>query len=237
MSVVWHDLECGRYAADLPLWQVLAERFPAPILDVGAGTGRVTLPLARAGSEVTALDSDAQLLEELRERASGLPVTTALADAREFELEQVFGLIIVPMQTIQLLGGPQGRQAFLGQARRHLKTRGRLAIALADELELFEARPGALAPLPDVAEVAGIVYSSMPTAVRLDRNGFVLERRRDVVSIEGQLSSETDRIRLDQLDAAQLIAEARLVELEPAGSEEIAPTADHVGSTVVMFDG
>jgi hypothetical protein len=52
-EVVWHDLECGAYRADLPLWRELAARarFGSPILDVGAGTGRVALDLARAGHE------------------------------------------------------------------------------------------------------------------------------------------------------------------------------------------
>ena len=55
-EVVWHDLECGSYRADLPLWRDLAERHGDPILDVGAGTGRVSLDLAQAGHRVTALD-------------------------------------------------------------------------------------------------------------------------------------------------------------------------------------
>ena len=56
---VWHDVECGGYAADLPLWRELAAREAGPVLDVGAGTGRVALDLARAGHDVTALDRDA----------------------------------------------------------------------------------------------------------------------------------------------------------------------------------
>ena len=48
--VVWHDVECGRYDADLPLWRELAASARRPVLDVGAGTGRVALDLARAGS-------------------------------------------------------------------------------------------------------------------------------------------------------------------------------------------
>jgi len=47
IAVVWHDLECGAYLEDLPVWQRLAAQHGNPILDVGAGTGRVTLDLAR----------------------------------------------------------------------------------------------------------------------------------------------------------------------------------------------
>ena len=53
-EVVWHELECGSYRADLPLWRELADQMAssegsARVLDVGAGTGRVALELARAG--------------------------------------------------------------------------------------------------------------------------------------------------------------------------------------------
>ena len=71
MSVIWHDLECGAYAEDLPLWRALAAEHGDPVLDVGAGTGRVTLDLARAGHRVTALDRDPELLDALAQRASG----------------------------------------------------------------------------------------------------------------------------------------------------------------------
>ena len=126
MSVIWHDLECGAYDADLDLWRELAERYGSPVLDVGAGTGRVALELARRGHAVTALDRDPGLLEELERRGKGLPVQTAVADAREFELGRRFPLIIVPMQTIQLLQGARGRGQFLRRAARHLESAGAL---------------------------------------------------------------------------------------------------------------
>ena len=65
MSVIWHDLECGAYTEDLPVWRALAARHGGPVLDVGAGTGRVTLDLARAGHAVTALDTDPALLRRV----------------------------------------------------------------------------------------------------------------------------------------------------------------------------
>ncbi len=57
-DIVWHDVECGSYYVDLPFWRELAAAEAGPILDVGAGTGRVALDLAAHGHEVVALDID-----------------------------------------------------------------------------------------------------------------------------------------------------------------------------------
>jgi len=236
VSVIWHDLECGGYAEDLGLWRELATRHGGPVLDVGAGTGRTALYLARAGHRVTALDRDPELLAELRRRASGLVLLdTELADARQFDLGRRFALCIVPMQTIQLLGGTDGRVAFLGCAREHLLAGGAIAIAIASELEVFEVADGEPSPLPDVCELEGVVYSSRPTAVRADGDGFVLERNREVVTADGSLSAKRDLIRLDRLDAAQLERDAATAGLRPAGRAQIPATADYVGSVVVML--
>ncbi|HEY2318662.1 MAG TPA: class I SAM-dependent methyltransferase [Solirubrobacteraceae bacterium] len=235
-KAIWHDLECGSYSADLEFWRALAARTGGPILDVGAGTGRTTLELARAGHEVTAIDLDDELLAALRERAGNLDVTTIVADARAFWIGDAFPLIIMPMQTIQLLGGAQGRAQFLECAAFHLESPGALAVALADELELFDVGDGIEpGPLPDVVELAGVVYSSRPVAVRADEGGFELERRRETVSAAGELTAEQDLIHLDRLDADTLEAEGEAAGLRPVSRLQVAPTADYVGSTVVMF--
>jgi SAM-dependent methyltransferase len=235
VKAIWHDLECGGYVEDLEVWRDLARRQGDPILDVGAGTGRVTLDLARAGHAVTALDVSGELLATLRRRAAGLDVTTVEDDARSFTLPQRFPLCIVPMQTIQLLGGEQGRGRFLERARAHLTENGRLAIAIADELEPFEATSAALGPLPDVCEIDGVVYSSRPTAVRVNGDRFVLERRRETVAVDGHLDIEEDVIDLDRVDAEELTAEGIAQGLSPQGRLEIPPTDEYVGSTVVVF--
>ena len=233
--MIWHDIECGAYGADVPLWRLLAREHPGPVLDVGAGTGRIALDLAQRGHRVVALDRDPELIAELSRRAGGLAVETVVADAQKFDLATRFALIIVPMQTIQLLGGAAGRRRFLERARRHLEPGGLLAIAISEQLELYETGAGSWPPLPDVRELEGVVYSSQPTAVREDRTGFVLERRRETVERDGRRTVEQDLIRIDSLTADELEGEASEAGLEAVGRTPIAPTADHVGSVVVML--
>jgi SAM-dependent methyltransferase len=241
VSVVWHDLECGGYREDLALWRSLAAEHGDPVLDVGAGTGRVALELARAGHQVTALDSDPDLLAALSRRATEqgleLELDTVLADAREFALERRFALIVVPMQTIQLLGGSAGRLAFLRRASRHLLPDGSIAVAIADTLEPFELVDGAITPLPDICELDGVLYSSQPTAIRVQRDGFVLERRRETVTGQGARSVAIDLIHLDRLRARELEAEAVHAGLRRGGRAEIAATEEYVGSAVVILRG
>lgn len=235
-ATIWHDLECGAYGADLALWRELASLRPGPVLDVGAGTGRVALDLARHGHEVVALDREAELLEALRDRADGLDVVTVVADARAFDLGRSFGLIVVPMQTIQLMGGADGRARFLAAARRHLLDGGLLAVALADALEAFDderCEP----PLPDLREIDGIVYASRPVALRDEGAQVAIERVREVVDPAGGRSVQRDVVRLDRLDADALAAEAAAQGLTPLPVRRVAATDEYVGSTVVIARG
>jgi SAM-dependent methyltransferase len=234
-SAIWHDVECGSYVADLPVWRELAARADGAVLDVGAGTGRVTLDLARRGHEVTALDREAALLAVLRERARGLPAETVAADARDFRLGRRFALCVVPMQTIQLLGGRDGRRRFLETARDHLTTGALLAAAIAEDLMPFEAADPAIRPPPDVHERDGWVYASQPVATR-QRDGITeLERVREAVSPDGARTSQRDVVRLDRLTARQLQREAGKAGFDVLPATSISATAEHVGSRVVML--
>jgi SAM-dependent methyltransferase len=235
-DVLWHDLECGAYDLDLPLWRELADREGSPVLDVGAGTGRVALDLARRGHEVVALDRSAELLGALRDRAGGLPLTTVVADAREFALDRRFPLVVVPMQTLQLLGGAAGRARFLACARAHLAPGGLLAAALADALEAFDAEHDE-PPAPDLREVGGVVYASRPVAVRDLGDRAEIQRVREVVGRDGTRTVSDDVIELDRLDAEELEDEAEAFGLRTQARRRIAQTLEYVGSTVVMVRG
>jgi SAM-dependent methyltransferase len=234
-AVVWHDLECGSYHEDLELWRELAAAHDGPILDVGAGTGRVTLDLARHGHQVVALDADAELLAALRERAEGLRVETVAADARGFDLgERRFGLVIVPMQTLQLLDGPDGRAAFLRAAHAHLVPGGLLAAALADPMEgVTDDRTEP--PLPDLQEIDGTVYHSQVVALRVWPEATRIERVRQTVDLRGNRTSEPDLVTLDRVGADQVTEEAEALGFTALPTRHIEMTDDYVGSEVVML--
>lgn len=228
-AVVWHDVECGAYRADLPLWLELAQGAEGRILEVGAGTGRVAIPLARAGHDVTALDLDPDLLAALAARAD-LP--TVLADATGFTLPGDFDLITVPMQTIQLL---DDRDGFFASARRALRPGGRLAVAIATDLESYDGAPPL--PEPDLGEDDGWTYVSQPVAVRVDGERAEIERVRERIGPVGERETERDVIRLRVVTAGGLAEEAARHGLEAVELRRIPATDEHVGSEVVIFRG
>jgi SAM-dependent methyltransferase len=237
-DAIWHDVECARYDADFELWRELAADARGPILDVGAGTGRVTLDLARHGHEVVALDHDPALLAVLRERAAAerLRVDTVVADASDFDLgRRDFALIMAPMQTVQLLR-PAGRLGFLRCARAHLAGGGLVAIALADALECFDAEH-VLLPLPDRLIVDGTLYSSQPVALRDHGDTVAIERIRETVSADGRRSASDDVLHLDRVTVAEIEAEGRSAGLTPMLARILPATEEHVGTSVVMLRG
>jgi len=235
--VIWHDVECGSYVEDLALWRELAGHELGPVLDAGAGAGRVALDLARRGHDVVALDRDSALLAELRRRAGALAVQTIVGDARSFELAgRRFGLILAPMQLVQLLGGPTGRGDFLRAAAAHLRAGGLIACAVSDSMDAFDA-DDVLLPRPDVAVLDGVRYCSQPIAVRDEGGRVAIERLREITAVDGRRCAAADVIHLDRIAVEALEAEGRAAGLAPATAREIEQTEDHVGSTVVMLRG
>lgn len=235
-SVIWHDVECASYVADLDVWRRLADERRGELLDIGCGTGRVALDLAALGHNVTAIDSDPALVAALatRARERGLRVRTVVADARSFELGRTVALAIAPMQVLQLLGGEQGRAALLRHVHAHLEPGGLFAAALADPFEDVPEEE-LLPPLPDVREEAGWVFSSTPVAMRPEANGTAIDRLRQAVSPQGELTESMTTIVLDQLGPERLEAEADgLFRALPRRS--VPETDGYVGSTVVVLE-
>jgi SAM-dependent methyltransferase len=230
-TAIWHDTECGAYSADLALWDELAEAADT-VLDLGCGTGRVALHLARRGHAVVGLDSDPELIATLTERAAGLPLQPVLGDARAFELDTDIALALAPMQLVQLLPNRADRLECLGCLVAHLLPGGQIALAIVEGLPRESEGPP---PLPDVREVDGWVYSSLPVDAVDVGEEIVIRRLRQTVSPAGELREEDNEIRIRTLSAAELEEEGMECGLAPLGRRQIPPTDLHVGSTVVVL--
>lgn len=102
-----------------------------PILELGCGTGRILLPLARAGHRVVGLDGSSQMLDRCRAKLAAETeavrerITLHQADVRGFDLEARFPLIIAPFRIMQHLTTTEDQLRFLGNVFRHLPPGGR----------------------------------------------------------------------------------------------------------------
>jgi SAM-dependent methyltransferase len=246
-EVIWHEVECGRYGADLPLWRELAaDAAPrggaARVLDLGAGIGRVTLDLAAAGHLVTAVDISPALLDELALRAGELPVRTAVGDIRELGLaEGGFDLCVVPMQTLQLLRGAQERRAMFAGAAAHVRTGALVACAIVTRADTFDALDGQLGPSPDRMAVGERAYFSRPLSVRVVEGTIRIERERVVLPAHGagsdawRAEGERDVVELAVVTEQGLWSESAAEGLRAEPTRLIGETDEHTASEVVML--
>lgn len=237
-SLIWHEVECGGYTADLALWEELAAQADRPIMELGCGAGRVTLHLAeKTGLLVIGLDNDRKLVEAIWERAHGTTADAEQEDIRAFEpLATKFSLVIAPMQLIQLLSDGQERLACLSCVAGSMLPGGRAAFAIIEQMPDLPPPGQSAPPLPDVREIEGWIYSSLPLEPVALPETILLRRLRQTVDPGGAMSEELNEVELAMLTAQTLEEEGRSVGLRPAGRREIPSTEAHVGSTVVLFE-
>ena len=150
-----YDLEnADDPAFDLAYWTALVrERTPRRVLDLGCGTGRLTLPLAGLGiaHEIVALDRSAPFLERLRMRLADAGVASVRVvegDMRDPRVEGDFDLVLVSFNSLAYLIAREDRVACLAAARSLLAPGGALAFDLiAPRYDFLSEALGACPPL------------------------------------------------------------------------------------------
>ena len=111
----------------------LAREYGGPVLELGCGTGRVTLPLARQGVDVTGIDASRAMLEVLRAKLADEPsavrrrVRVVAGDFRTLCLDDQYPLVVIPFRPMQHMYTTEDQLAALKNARRHLADGGILA--------------------------------------------------------------------------------------------------------------
>ncbi len=140
----YYDSENADFDEDLSAYEVLVARFGGPVLDIGCGTGRVALHLARSGIDLLGIDTSETMLERARSRAheaggNAARINWQQVDIRAFESKQSFGLAIFSFSGFMHLLDHTEQSKALRKIALHLKPEGGLALDLANPLAMFRA--------------------------------------------------------------------------------------------------
>ena len=126
-----YDLIYSYVKDDIPFYVEEARRSGEPVLDLGCGTGRVCIPIAKAGIDVVGLDISSAMLRVARCKSRCLVqgngnLTLVEADMRDFSLNRLFSLVIIPFRGFLSLLSVEDQVAMLLNVKRHLADDGRL---------------------------------------------------------------------------------------------------------------
>lgn len=147
-------------------------------LELGCGTGRVLIPIARAGIDVTGLDLSDAMLDVCRARLRDEPAAVqsraslVRADMRSFDIGETFALAIVPFRPFQHLITVDDELACLAAIRRHLAPGGTLI------LDLFNPSLDALANRTIGEEWIDTPAFVLPDGRRFERRGKIVAHDR-----------------------------------------------------------
>ncbi|MGD0861609.1 MAG: class I SAM-dependent methyltransferase [Candidatus Limnocylindrales bacterium] len=239
-----YDVDLLEDPGDIDLYLAMAARTGGPILELAAGSGRVTVPLAEAGYEVTAVDLDPAMLARL-----GLRLEAAARDAPEIrgrvravEADLVglelpggspFRLAILALNSILLLGSRESQQAALETMARHLAPGGVAVVDVwlpsADELARYDGRMSLEYVRPDPDTDLTVVKSTSaehePTHGRVELTAIYEEGTQ---GSPPRRWIRHDRLRLLGAEELSSMAEdAGLVVEVLAGSYELDPIVNH----------
>lgn len=151
---------------DVPFWLTLAGRESGPVVEWGAGTGRIAVSLAAAGHDVTAVELSQQMVEKGIKK--GKTVEWILGDMLTAKPGKRYGLAVCVFNSFLCLLSVDDALAFLRNAREHLEPGGMLGI----EFSAFS--PEELAEEPGGPSLRHDLTRDLPDGGRLDR--FSLSR-------------------------------------------------------------
>jgi SAM-dependent methyltransferase len=137
----FYDQEFANRGSEIPFFLKQSKLAGGPVLEVACGTGRITLPIARAGIEITGLDISHPMLERARYKAEveRVAVTWFERDCRLINMDQAFALIFSATNAMQHLHNLDSLNAFLTSAKHALRPDGTLI------LDVFNPNPAKLA--------------------------------------------------------------------------------------------
>ena len=125
-----YDLLFDTLDFDLPYWIEKAQAAGGPVLEVGCGSGRILLPIAKGGVDIEGLDANRAMIRRLKAKAAaaGLPVRAKTADMRDFSMGRRYALIFCAFNGFAHCETVVDQVACLRTCLRHLEPGGAMAV-------------------------------------------------------------------------------------------------------------
>jgi SAM-dependent methyltransferase len=125
-----YDLENQDFEPDGSFFLAFARKLGGAVLELGCGTGRVTIPLAQDNVDITGLDVVPAMIQRAKQKAGDLPIQWIIDDIRHFRLERAFCLIFETGSVFQHLLTRSDQESYLARVREHLEQDGRFIFSL-----------------------------------------------------------------------------------------------------------
>ncbi|MCD4653841.1 class I SAM-dependent methyltransferase [bacterium] len=128
----FYDLQNIDYVEDIPFYHRIASDLEGPILELASGTGRISLVLAKEGFDVTGIDVNSSMLRQAQKKSDrmNLDIRWIHADIRDYKLNQMFNLIMLPYNSISHIHDRESIEAMLHCVRQHLAEEGRFVVSM-----------------------------------------------------------------------------------------------------------
>lgn len=125
-----YDLQNLDYVNDIPFYLRKARQYSEPVLELACGTGRITIPIAEQGIDMTGLDISEPMISYAKKKAKekGVTVEWVKADCRNFKLDRKFNIIFFPFNSIAHLHDLESIKSCFSCVKMHLKDEGRFII-------------------------------------------------------------------------------------------------------------
>ena len=243
-----YDLDLASDPGDLDLYLALAARTGGPILELAVGTGRIAVPLAEAGYDVTGVDLDRAMLARARAAADGAGRATARrlrlveADARTVRLEDAgtYRLAAIPLNSIFLMGTRGDQAAAVATMAAHLAPGGLAVLDVwlpdADDLSRYDGR--LVLEWVRTDDETGRIVTKTGAAEYDAGRGEVRLTTIFEAGLPGESPARwvrTDRLRLVSPDELAWFAEAAGLEVEElAGDYDLGPLGNGAERAVLV---
>ena len=125
-----YDAEFSNKADDIPFLLEYAKKQEGRVLELGCGTGRVLIPIAKAGMKIIGIDNSLNMLKVAKDKIAQKPLCVRRniehvhAGMQNFSLKKKFSLIICTFNTFMHITKRQDQQQVLKNVYRHLERNG-----------------------------------------------------------------------------------------------------------------